>query len=139
MSLSFPSPTDPCVPLGTVICPRSALAPGRKAFRFQVQSADVPPFTGNSADPDEYLPAFLIQFEQGYYAYLNRCAHLPMELDWNPGEVFSEDGQTIVCSTHYAVYAPRTGDCLRGPCPKGSRLIPLPITVLHEAIFFGNL
>ena len=33
-----------------------------------------------------------------------------------PGEFFSDDGQTLICATHGAEYAPDTGACLGGPC-----------------------
>ena len=32
------------------------------------------------------------------------------------GEFFADDGQTLICSTHGAEYAPDTGACLAGPC-----------------------
>jgi nitrite reductase/ring-hydroxylating ferredoxin subunit len=31
------------------------------------------------------VPAFAVRFEGRVYAYLNRCAHVPIELDWLPG------------------------------------------------------
>ena len=33
-----------------------------------------------------------------------------------PGEFFSDEGQTLICATHGAEYAPDTGACLGGPC-----------------------
>jgi len=62
-----------------------------------------------------------------------------MELDWNPGEIFDEEQQYLICATHYAVYDPKSGNCLRGPCPKGAKLIALPIIVKNEGIYFANL
>ena len=61
-------------------------------------------------------PAFAVRYRGRVYAYLNRCAHMPMELDWMPGKFFDVEGLLLVCSTHGAAYAPDTGRCLRGPC-----------------------
>ena len=57
-----------------------------------------------------------MRYDGQIYAYLNRCAHMPMELDWKPGRFFDGEGLLLVCSTHGAIYAPDTGVCLGGPC-----------------------
>ncbi|HEY1393085.1 MAG TPA: Rieske 2Fe-2S domain-containing protein [Methylibium sp.] len=68
--------------------------------------------------------AFALRFEGRVVAYLNRCAHVPTELDWQPGEFLDADREYIVCGTHGAVYDPRTGLCLAGPCAR-ARLTPI--------------
>jgi nitrite reductase/ring-hydroxylating ferredoxin subunit len=138
MSSCLPS-SDPRIRKGQIICPTSALQHGGKAFRFLVLCEEIVAFPGMNADPDDELPAFLIQFEDQYFAYLNRCAHVSMELDWNPGEVFDEEQQYLVCATHYAVYEPKTGRCIQGPCPEGAKLRALPITIRNDLIYFGDL
>ncbi len=138
MSACLPS-SDPSIRQGQIICPTLALEHGGKAFRFSVLCGEIIPFPGMNADPEDELPAFVIQFEDQYFAYLNRCAHVSMELDWNPGEVFDQEQQYLVCATHYAVYEPRTGSCIQGPCPKGAKLISLPITIKEGVIYLGNL
>ncbi|MBX2849040.1 MAG: Rieske 2Fe-2S domain-containing protein [Acidiferrobacterales bacterium] len=65
---------------------------------------------------EEVIPAFVIRFDYQFFAYLNRCGHIAVQLDYMPGEFFSDDGQTLVCATHGAEYAPDTGACLGGPC-----------------------
>jgi nitrite reductase/ring-hydroxylating ferredoxin subunit len=71
-------------------------------------------------------PAFAVRFKGRVYAYRNRCAHMPMELDWKPGKFFDIEGLHLVCSTHGAAYAPDTGRCLRGPCFEEG-LVPVPV------------
>ncbi|MFM8736691.1 MAG: Rieske (2Fe-2S) protein, partial [Betaproteobacteria bacterium] len=53
-------------------------------------------------------------------AYLNRCAHMPAEMDWNPGEFLDADRRLILCSIHGASYDPGTGRCAGGPCGRGA-------------------
>src|SRR5256885_13434003 len=71
-------------------------------------------------------PAFAVRYKGRVYAYLNRCAHMPMELDWKPGKFFDVWGLRLICSTHGATYAPDTGRCFRGPCFRGG-LTPVPV------------
>jgi nitrite reductase/ring-hydroxylating ferredoxin subunit len=47
-------------------------------------------------------------------ACLNRCAHIPLELDWNEGEFFDQSGLYLICSTYGATYQPDTGYCIMG-------------------------
>ncbi len=70
------------------------------------------------------VPAFAVRYDGKVHAYLNRCAHVAMELDWRPGEFFDQSGLYLMCATHGAMYAPESGHCLGGPC-RGGALIPL--------------
>lgn len=71
-------------------------------------------------------PAFAIRHEGVVHGYLNRCGHIPVELDWQPGKFFDHSGLYLVCSTHGALYAPESGRCLGGRC-NGKGLTPLDI------------
>lgn len=70
--------------------------------------------------------AFAIRFEGAVYAYLNRCAHVPMEMDYQPNRFFDDTGQWLICATHGAMYSPQTGACSAGPC-RGS-LVNIVVT-----------
>ena len=63
--------------------------------------------------------AFAIRFEGQVHAYLNRCAHVPMEMDFVPNRFFDSSGQYLICATHGAMYQPQTGACRGGPCRGG--------------------
>ena len=63
--------------------------------------------------------AFAIRFQGQVYAYLNRCAHVAMEMDFQPNRFFDSTGQWLLCATHGAVYQPQTGACRDGPCRGG--------------------
>jgi nitrite reductase/ring-hydroxylating ferredoxin subunit len=73
------------------------------------------------------MRAFVLRFDSRVVAYLNRCAHVPVEMDWQPGEFLDADRALILCSIHGAAYAPGTGRCVGGPC-NGGRLTPLRVT-----------
>lgn len=63
--------------------------------------------------------AFAIRFEGRAHAYLNRCAHVAMEMDYQPDRFFDSTGRWLICATHGATYRPDTGECRAGPCRGG--------------------
>ena len=67
-----------------------------------------------------------MRFEGRAHAYLNRCAHVPMEMDWQPNRFFDDSGQWLLCATHGATYAPDTGHCVAGPC-SGAQLVRIEL------------
>lgn len=99
------------------ICQSAALEAGGKGIRF--------PLTAGSEDGT----GFVVRYDGRVYGYLNRCAHVPIELDWNEGEFFESSGLYLMCSTHGALYTPENGRCAGGPC-RGARL--RPVTVLEK-------
>src|SRR3989475_632219 len=79
------------------------------------------------------VSGFVVNFDGGYHAYLNRCAHVGTPLDLWPNEFFTEDGRGLICSTHGAIYEPATGLCTAGPCV-GDRLSRLPLRVDRDTL-----
>ncbi|MFZ2653267.1 MAG: Rieske 2Fe-2S domain-containing protein [Burkholderiaceae bacterium] len=75
---------------------------------------------------NEPARAFALRFDGRVVAYLNRCAHVHAELDWQPGEFLDAGREFILCSIHGAQYQPRDGRCVGGPCGRG-RLTPLAV------------
>lgn len=97
-----------------LICTSGELAEGGDGVRFELE------WEG------ETVPAFAIRHGGRAYAYLNRCAHIAMELDWTPGKFFDAGGEYLICSTHGALYAPESGACRGGPC-RGAKLVGLNV------------
>lgn len=64
----------------------------------------------------EPVRAFALRFDGRVVAYVNRCVHVPSELDWLPGEFLDADRRWIVCAVHGATYEPADGRCVGGPC-----------------------
>lgn len=79
------------------------------------------------------IEAFALNRGGEIHAYLNRCRHVPMTLDWVENQFFTEEGDYILCATHGACYVPETGECVEGP-PLGKFLIRVPLTVVDEDI-----
>jgi nitrite reductase/ring-hydroxylating ferredoxin subunit len=67
----------------------------------------------------EPMRAFVLRFDGQVVAYLNRCAHVPTEMDWQHGEFLDGDREFILCSIHGASYEPQSGRCVGGPCGRG--------------------
>jgi len=70
--------------------------------------------------------AFALRFDGRVVAYLNRCAHVPVEMDWEPGRFLDLDRRYILCQVHGAVYEPANGRCIAGPC-RGERLMAIDV------------
>lgn len=87
-----------------LICAIDELAERGRGVRFEVELRG------------EHIPAFAVRVDGRAYAYLNRCRHMPMELDWRLGEFFDAERRHLICSTHGATYAADGGACLGGPC-----------------------
>ena len=82
-----------------------------------VEGGQAVPFDINYAG--QTSRAFAVRFKGLPHAYLNRCTHVAMELDWQPNRVFDAEGQWLLCATHGAAYSPQTGECVGGPCRGG--------------------
>jgi nitrite reductase/ring-hydroxylating ferredoxin subunit len=89
------------------LCASAELAERGKAFVFDVMHWRQP------------ARAFVLRIDGQLVAYLNRCLHVPTEMDWQPGEFLDSERQFIICSIHGASYEPRSGHCVGGPCGRG--------------------
>jgi len=63
--------------------------------------------------------AFALRVDGQVRAYVNRCLHVPVELDWQPGEFLDGERRWIICSVHGATYDPASGRCVGGPGGRG--------------------
>lgn len=107
-----------------VICESGALVEGERGLRFPI------PELG------ENVTGFVIRYDGLVHAYVNRCAHLAVELDWNEGEFFNRDKNYVICATHGALYQPDTGFCVMGPC-KGRNLQPIQVTEYDNKVLIN--
>jgi nitrite reductase/ring-hydroxylating ferredoxin subunit len=106
-----------------VVCSSHALADSGRGVRFEVE------YFGEPA------AAFAIRHSGTVYGYLNRCAHVAMELDWQEGVFFDAEARDLLCSTHGATYDAATGRCLGGPC-NGKALVKLRLEERNGLVYF---
>ena len=78
--------------------------------------------------------AFAVRWQGQVRAFLNRCSHVAMEMDWQPDRFFDATGQWLVCASHGAVYRPDTGQCAGGPCRGG--LIRIDLSEADGVVFW---
>ena len=71
---------------------------------------------------------FVVNHCGALHAYVNRCCHVPMTMDWIENQFLTEDKAFIQCATHGACYLPDTGECVSGPAfGKFLTLVPLRV------------
>jgi nitrite reductase/ring-hydroxylating ferredoxin subunit len=101
------SPSTTQTSVAIPLCNSQDLVEGSLAVPFDVNYAG------------QTCRAFAIRFEGQVHAYLNRCTHVAMEMDYQPDRFFDPSGRWLLCATHGAEYAPDTGECAGGPCRGG--------------------
>jgi nitrite reductase/ring-hydroxylating ferredoxin subunit len=106
-----------------LICASAALADSGRGVRFEVE------YFGRPA------PAFAVRYRGSVHAYLNRCSHVPMELDWQEGVFFDSAGRDLLCSTHGATYDTQSGRCVGGPCNR-TPLVKLRVEEQDGKVYF---
>jgi len=113
----------PLIRAGETICSTDTLSNGG-SLKFHILEGDRP------------IEAFLIRFDEEYYAYKNRCAHMSLTLDLDDNDFFTIDFRGLICKTHGAVYYPNDGLCISGPC-LGESLEAIQIEVRGNAVLLA--
>ncbi|MSP40302.1 MAG: Rieske (2Fe-2S) protein [Deltaproteobacteria bacterium] len=89
-------------------------------------------FTMRRAGRD--LEGLLVNYHGDHFAYINRCPHTGITLDWVNNQFFSSDNRYLMCATHGAVFEPPSGECVWGPCV-GLSLQSMPIEIDDGQIY----
>ena len=120
------APSHPAVlRSGDCVCASTCLQEGGRGVRFLVEHNG------------RIEPAFAVRHAGGVVAYLNRCAHKLVELDWQEGEFFDAERQHLVCATHGALYDPASGVCASGPC-HGATLTAIPVRETDGSVWLAE-
>lgn len=107
-----------------VICESHMLVERKQGLRFAL------PELGERAT------GFVVRYNGTVYAFINQCAHIPVELDWNEGDFFDLSKNYLMCATHGAHYQPETGECVMGPC-KGRKLQAIQVVERDNKILIN--
>ena len=67
------------------------------------------------------------------WAYLNRCPHFSIPLDYEPGVFCTYDSSLLMCAHHSAMFRFEDGHCIDGPC-QGAALTAVDIVVSGQDI-----
>ncbi len=87
-------------------------------------------------DRTRYRSVFVARVHGTWVGYANVCRHHPVELDVPDPRIdertgvrlalVGQDGESLMCASHGALYRARDGFCTTGPC-FGQWLPPVPV------------
>ena len=109
--------------MATVLCRLDELA-ATGCREFRLGSGDWP------------LRGFVVRSSDGVHAYVNRCAHLKLPLNYLPDQFLTHDGSALLCYVHGAMFRKHDGYCIAGPC-SGLSLARVPITVVDGQVMLA--
>lgn len=69
------------------------------------------------------------------WAYVNKCPHFSVGLDFEPGEFATYKGVVVMCAHHSALFRFDDGFCIEGPC-EGASLTRVPIKMDGNKVIF---
>ncbi|MFI8745236.1 Rieske (2Fe-2S) protein [Pseudomonas sp. NPDC077186] len=64
----------------------------------------------------ERLNLLAVRKDGRVHAYLNRCPHRGVPLEWQADRFLDDSGSLIQCATHGALFLIDSGECVAGPC-----------------------
>jgi nitrite reductase/ring-hydroxylating ferredoxin subunit len=105
---------------GALLCALADLAdPGAKGFLFRAA--------------DKLFAGFVVRKGEEVFGFVDRCPHAGLPLAGFGDRFLTRAGEAILCANHGALFRPKDGLCVAGPCA-GARLQPWPVRVLEGAV-----
>jgi nitrite reductase/ring-hydroxylating ferredoxin subunit len=83
------------------------------------------------------LTGFLVKAGAEVHAYVNRCAHQSLPLNYLPDRFLTHDDSMILCTAHGAIFEKSTGYCVSGPCA-GRSLLRIPVRVVDDFVLLED-
>jgi nitrite reductase/ring-hydroxylating ferredoxin subunit len=75
----------------------------------------------------------VLRSADGLRAYRNRCAHVPIPLNYEPDQFHVLENDVLMCAHPGAMYRIADGFCFDGPC-EGATMSCVPVTVIGDAV-----
>lgn len=105
---------------GQRLCALAEIAdPGAKGFSFR--------------EGDKLFMGFLVRRGAEVFGYIDRCPHAGLPLATFGDRFLTREGDLVLCSSHGALFRPRDGICIGGPCA-GKALWPWRVKVEGDAV-----
>jgi len=79
------------------------------------------------------LSLFVVHRDDVFTAFINRCPHTGVNLEWQEDRFLDMDNRYIQCATHDALFETDSGLCIAGPCV-GQSLQPVSIEIIDGVI-----
>ena len=99
--------------------------------RFVAKTKDIPEGSSKKIQlkkGKETQEGFVLHSKGHFFAYVNRCPHVSLPLDWGDGDFLTSDGKFALCKNHGALFEIETGECVDGPCT-GEFLEKIPLEI----------
>jgi nitrite reductase/ring-hydroxylating ferredoxin subunit len=77
------------------------------------------------------FPVLIVRLEDALLGYVNACPHQYLPLDQRGPRILSQDGESLRCTNHDAIFSSRTGEGTGG-LGLGCELDPVPVGVDPE-------
>ncbi|MBI4725166.1 MAG: Rieske 2Fe-2S domain-containing protein [Rhodomicrobium sp.] len=97
--------------------------PNRRAKAFNLARVDE---DGKTSRP-WYI--FVVNWDKQFFAYVNRCPHERVNLDWERNQFLEQGSKRIMCGKHGSLFDLTTGKCVEGRCV-GESLEPVSICIV---------
>ena len=105
--------------------------PNRRAKAFQLLQRA--PNGGEKA-----FSIFVMRWGNQVFAYVNRCPHQGVNLDWERNQFLDSNGLRLMCGKHGALFEIGTGRCVEGPCT-GQMLEAVPVSVIEGDVCISGV
>lgn len=89
---------------------------------------DIPDGGAIAVSVDPKIQCIVLRRGGDAWAYLNRCPHFSIPLDFEPGEFCTYDATHLMCAHHSAMFRFEDGHCVDGPC-EGAALTKIDVVV----------
>ncbi len=80
---------------------------------------------------------FVVHKDGEYFAYVNACPHLGIQLECQANQFLDSEKSFIICSNHGALFEILTGYCVSGPC-HGQKLMSIACEVRAEGLYIDS-